>query len=403
MKIVDFSIRRPVTVTMATAAILIFGLISLSNLSLNLLPNITFPTLTIRTEYAGSAPSEVESLVSKPIEEVVGIISGVLRVSSLSRPGLSDVIVEFTWGTNMDLAAIDIREKLDGVILPDDAEKPIILRFDPSLDPIMRISLYGTDDLAALRLLAEEQIKRRLESIEGVASLLVSGGFEEEIRVELEEGKLARLGIPISQIADSLSRENINLTGGALKDGEVTFLVRTLNQFMSLDEISEITVAEKGPAAIRLRDLGRVLRSVKDRRTITRTNGGESVEIAVFKEADTNTVAVASNVRARLGGIIEELKGTFRNINLEIISDQSRFITQSISEVLKTAAWGGALAVIILFFFLKNIRSTLIISLAIPISVIAAFFLMYLSKISLNVMSLGGLALGIGMLVDNSI
>ena len=403
MKIVDFSVKKPVTVAMGTAALVIFGLIAFSNLSVNLLPDITFPTVTIRTEYPGSAPAEVENLISKPIEEAVGVVGGVIRVSSVSRAGLSDVIVEFDWGTNMDFAAIDVREKFDGVGLPKGAERPVLLRFDPSLAPIMRISLYGLHDLASLRLLAEQQIKRRLESIEGVASIIISGGLEEEIHVELEEAKLALLGLPIKQIVERLSSENINLTGGTLKDGEVEFLVRTLNQFASIDEINSIVIAEAGSAVIRLRDIGRAFEANKERRVITRTNGVESVEIAAYKEADTNTVAVAAAVKERLAGLRNDLPAAYSDISIEIISDQSRFISNSIREVLKTALWGGILAVVVLYFFLRNLRSTAIISIAIPISILAAFFLMYLSGISLNLMSLGGLALGIGMLVDNSI
>ena len=403
MLLANFSIKKPVTVVMATAAVIIFGLISWRNLAINLLPNITFPTLTIRTEYTGSAPGEIENLISKPIEEAVGVASGVVRVSSVSRAGLSDVVVEFDWGTKMDFAAIDIREKLDGVSLPRDATKPVLLRFDPSLDPIMRISLYGSDDLVALRLIAEEQLKRRLESIEGVASILISGGLEEEIHVEVQEARLAHLDLSIAQIADRLSRENINLTGGTLKDGEAEFLVRTLNQFVTVEEINDIIVQEKGAAVIKLIDVGRAFKSSKQRSVITRTNTSESVEIAIFKEADTNTVAVAAAVKSRLNPILEELKSTFPAADIEIVSDQSRFISQSIAEVLKAAIWGGALAILVLYFFLKNIRSTIIVGLAIPISIIAAFFLMYVSKISLNIMSLGGLALGVGMLVDNAI
>lgn len=403
MKIVEFATKRPVTITMFTLAILIFGLISFDNLSIDLLPDITFPTLTVRTEYDGSAPGEVENLISKPIEEALGIVSGVSRVSSISRPGLSDVVLEFNWGTNMDFAAIDVREKLDNVNLPRDATKPVLLRFDPSLDPIMKISLYGEKDLVTLRLLAEEDVKRRLENIEGVAAIKISGGLEEEIYVELNEARLAYLGIPVAQVINRLGQENVNLTGGTLKEGEAEYLVRTLNQFTSIEEIADIVVGGGGGATVTLKDVGGVYKSNKERKTITRTNGVESVEIAVFKEADTNTVAVSSAVGERLSEIENDLKNLSYSANLEVISDQAKFIRESIWEVLKTALWGGGLAIFILYLFLRNIRSTGIVGLAIPISVVAAFFLMFASNISLNIMSLGGIALGVGMLVDNSI
>lgn len=403
MKIVGFSIRRPVTVFMLTAAVVIFSLISFSRLSIDLLPDITFPTLTIRTEYAGAAPGEVENLITRPIEEAVGVVTGVTRVSSVSRAGLSDVILEFNWGTNLDFAAIDIRENLDSVSLPREAEKSLLLRFDPSLAPIMRISLHGGEDLTLMRRLAEEEIKRRLESLEGVAFIQVSGGFEEEVQVEIEEARLARLGLPISQVINRLSEENINLTGGSLKEGESEYLVRILNQFINVEEIAGIVVGQKGQAAIRLRDVGTVIKGRKDRTVITRINGLESVELAVFKEAATNTVAVAAAVKERLRELEGELRRDFSRVGLTVILDQSGFIRQSILEVLKTALWGGMLAIIVLYFFLHNLPSTFFIGLAIPISVAAAFFLMFLSRVSLNIMSLGGLALGIGMLVDNSI
>jgi len=411
MRIVDFSIRRPVTVTMLMAAILVFGLISFGKLPINLLPDISYPSLTIRTEYPGTSPQEVESLISKPIEDAVGVVPGAVRVTSVSRAGVSDVTIEFAWNTNMDFAALDVREKLDLVKLPEDAEKPVLLRFDPSLDPIMRIGLTGDESLVALRLIAEDEIKPRLESLAaeseegggGVAAVKVSGGLEEEIHVEVSQAKLASLDIPISQVAQRLAEENVNLTGGNLKDGEAEYLVRTLNEFRRVDEIDDIVIAIKEGRQIRLKDIGSVRKAYKERDVITRINGKESVELAIYKEADANTVAVAKLVRERLKAIERELKRVSSSLNLEIISDQSRFIEQAIDEVLKAAIYGGLLAMGVLYLFLLDWKSTFIVSFAIPLSVVATFFLMYISGISLNIMSLGGLALGIGMLVDNSI
>ncbi len=403
MKIVQFSTRRRVTVTMFVAAAVLFGWVSFDRLAVNLLPDITYPTLTVRTEYPGTAPGEVENLISKPIEEAVGVVNGVVRVSSASRPGNSDVMVEFDWGTNMDFASLDIREKLDLVNLPRDAEKPLLLRFDPSLDPIMRIGIYGNESLVALRLFAEDDIKQELEGLEGVAAIKVNGGLEEEINVEVNTGKLASLQIPITQVADRLSQENVNLAGGLLKDGEAEYIVRTLNQFRSVDEIQDIVIGWKNGAVITLKDVALVKRGHKERNIITKINGQESVEVAVYKEADANTATVAKQVRDKLEDLKLKSKELFPSVNMEVIFDQSRFIEQSISEVLNTAIYGGILAIFVLYLFLKNSRSTGIISLAIPISVVTTFFLMYLFDVSLNIMSLGGLALGIGMLVDNSI
>jgi len=403
MKLVEFSIHRRVTITMFFLATIIFGWIAFNRLSIDLLPNITYPTLTIRTEYPGTAPAEVENLISKPIEEAVGVVNGVIQVSSISRSGVSDVVVEFNWDTNMDFASLNVREKLDRVKLPKDATQPILLRYDPALEPILRIALYGDQNLIALRLLAEEKIKQELESLDGVAAAQVSGGLEEEIHVDVNEAKMAALKIPITLVTNRLSQENINLTGGTLDEGDTQYIVRTLNQFLTADEINDVVIARRGKAVVRLQDIGRAYKSYKDRKVITRVNGHESVEIAIYKEASTNTVAVADRVKKKLAVIQKEIQAVSGNTHLAIVADQSQFIRNSVNDVLSSAIIGGVLAMIILFFFLRNLRSTLIISLAIPISVVSTFFLMYLSHVSLNVMSLGGLALGVGMMVDSAI
>jgi len=384
-------------------ATIIFGWIAFNRLSIDLLPNITYPTLTIRTEYPGTAPAEVENLISKPIEEAVGVVNGVMQVSSISRSGVSDVVVEFNWDTNMDFASLNVREKLDRVKLPKDATQPILLRYDPALEPILRIALYGDQNLIALRLLAEEKIKQELESLDGVAAAQVSGGLEEEIHVDVNEAKMAVLKIPITLVTNRLNQENINLTGGTLDEGDTQYIVRTLNQFLTADEINDVVIARRGNAVVRLRDIGHAYKSYKDRKVITRVNGHESVEIAIYKEASTNTVAVADRVKKKLAGIQKELQAVSGNTHLAIVADQSQFIRNSVNDVLSSAVIGGILAMIILFFFLRNLRSTLIISLAIPISIVSTFFLMYVSHVSLNVMSLGGLALGVGMMVDSAI
>ena len=400
MKIVDFSIQRRVTVTMFMVAAIIFGYVGFTRLPINLLPDITYPTLTVRTEYPGAAPVEVERLVSEPVEGVVGVVPNVVKVSSISRPGVSDVVVEFGWGTNMDFAALDVREKLDLVNLPRDARKPVLLRFDPSLDPIMRVGVSGDVSLTALRLNAEEDIKPELESLDGVAAVKVSGGMEEEIHVDLQVGKLASLDIPVTQVTTRLGQENVNLTGGALRDGEAEYLVRTLNEFKTVDEIQDIVVGERNGAVVTLGDVGVVSRGSKDRDVITRINGKEAVEIAIYKEGDANAVGVANRVKEQLAHL--QASGE-TSAKLEVVFDQSKFIQQAGDEV-KHAAWeGGILALAILYFFLKDVKSTLIISTSIPISVMMTFFVMYITGISLNTMSLGGLALGVGMVVDDAI
>ena len=403
MKIVGFSIRRPVTVTMLFVAIAVFGGISYGRLALNLLPEISYPTLTIRTNYEGTAPAEVETLITETVENAVSVANNVIRVSSISKPEVSDVILEFSWRTNMDFAALDVREKLDVLQLPLDADKPILLRYDPSTDPIMRVSVSGSSDLSGIRYLSEEFVKSDLESIDGVAAVRISGGFEEEIHVELDEQKLASLGVSIQEVTTRLGQENINLTAGTLQEGESKYLVRTLNEFQDVEEINDVIVAQKNGVPIRLSDLGSAYSGYKERKVITRINGEESVEIAVFKAADANTVTAAAQVRTRLEELEQEYSGKRVPLNFQVVFDQSRFIEHSIDEVLNTALIGGILAIIVLFLFLRSVKSTLIIALSIPLSIVATFFLMYGANISLNIMSLSGLALGIGMLVDNSI
>ena len=403
MKIVKFSINRPVTITMFMVAAIIFGYVAFDRLPINLLPDISYPTLTIRTEYAGTAPGEVENLISKPIEEAVGIISGVVRTSSISRPGISDVILEFDWNTDMDYSSLEVREKLDMLTLPVAAESPILLRFDPSLDPIMRIALAGDESLIALRLFAEERIKQELEPLDGVASVQVSGGLEEEIQINVNEAKLASLAIPVTQVTQRMAEENVNLTGGTLKDGDSEFLVRTLNEFKTVDEMGEIVVGMRNQAPVLLQDVADIKKGNKDRKIITHLNGRESVEIAVYKEADKNTVTVAQNVKNRMASIMDEFKQYDVPLTMTIVNDQSLFIGNSVDEVLNTAIWGGILAILVLYLFLRSVKSTVIIGFTIPISIIVTFFFMYMSNVSLNIMSLGGLALGVGMLVDNAI
>ena len=409
MRIVSLATRRPVTVVVLFVALVMFGLISFRELPVDLLPDLSFPTLTIRTEYPGVAPADVETFVTTSIEDAVGIVSGVVDLSSISRAGLSDVIMEFAWGTDMDFAAIDVREQLAQLALPRAAEEPILLRFDPALDPIMRISVgsaapgaVGVADQAGLRLLAEQSIKQRLESIDGVAAAIVSGGVEEEIQINVDQRRAALLDISLSQIASRLQRENVDVTAGSIADGAAEYIVRVLARFADLEEIGRIVVGEVGDVQIRLQDLAEVRNGYQEQSTITRTNRQPSVEVAIHKEAAANTVAVAVAVRARLAEVAEELAGVV-DVELRVVADQSRFIEQSIRDVIQAAVLGGVLAIAVLYLFLRRLRSTLMVGLAIPISVIASFFLMFLGGVSLNIMSLGGLALGIGMLVDSSI
>ncbi len=414
MKLIEVSIRRRVTIAMFTLAILIFGMVSFSRLKVNLLPDLTYPTLTIRTEYTGAAPAEIENLISKPIEEALGVVKNVQQVRSISRSGQSDVLLEFDWGTNMDYASLDVREKLDALILPLDVPRPVILRFDPSLDPILRLGLartvadsteatanvFNAEALKYLRRFADEEVKKELESALGVAAVKVSGGLEDEIQVLVDQARLAQLKLPIERISNILRAENVNLSGGRLEEGSHQFLVRTLNQFQTVEEIGNVIIANREGRIIYLKDVAMVQHGYKERQAIIRIDSEEAVDIAIYKEGDANTVAVAREIERRLSRVREILPD---DLTLVEIYNQATFINQAVQEVINAGAIGGLLAILILFLFLRSVWATAIISISIPVSVIATFNLMYGADLTLNIMSLGGIALGIGMLLDNSI
>lgn len=430
----EFTTKKPVAIIMIALGIAVFGFVSLKRLSWDLMPEISYPTFTIRTEYPGAAPEEVENIVSRPLEEQLGLIKNLISLTSVSRPEQSDIILEFTWDVNLDRAAQEIREKIDQTYLDRAVERPMILRYDPSLDPILRIGIVSDIPLIDLRELVEDEIARELESIPGVAAARVKGGLEKEILVKLDEEKLAITQIAFDDVTRRLTQENINLAGGNIKEGETEYIVRTLNEFRSMREIEDIIIAKKGNVAIRLKDIAEISYSHKERKVITRVNKKESIEINIFKEADANIVAVSQMVKDKLFGTPEQRefvktlkkkkstgKKSFaeklkekemtaflshrlpENISYNILTDQSIFIENSINEVRNTAVLGGIFAIIILYLFLQNFSTTLIVAVSIPLSIIATFAPLSFFEVSLNIMSLGGLALGIGMLVDNSI
>lgn len=421
MRLVRLATRRRVTIAMITLGVLLFGLVSLSRLDISLLPDLSYPTLTVRTDYTGAAPAEIENLITRPIEEVVGVVRGVRQVSSISRPGQSDVTLQFAWGTNMDHAALDVRERLERLTLPLQADRPLLLRFDPSTEPVMRYALArgGEDDAAEerrilppddngetapelriLRRYAEEQLKKDMESIAGVAAITVSGGLEDQIQVLLDQHRLSQLGLSAEQIAQRLTAENVNLSGGRLEEGSRQFLVRTINEFESVEQIAGVIIGNRNGAPIYLDDIAEVREGWREREAITRVNGEEMVELAIYREGDANIVAVARAVEQRLAALRADLPA---DLSLTRVYDQSVFIRNAIVQVIQAALLGGLLAIGVLYLFLKNLRATVIIGVAIPVSVIATFAAMYGGGITLNIMSLGGIALAIGLLVDNAI
>jgi HAE1 family hydrophobic/amphiphilic exporter-1 len=403
----ELATRRRVTIGMLTVTLVLYGLIGLAGLKVNLLPDLSYPTLTVRTDFEGAAPLEVENLISQPVEEAVGVVKNVRKVHSVSRTGQSDVVLEFAWGTDMDMASLEVRDKLDTLQLPLEAKKPLLLRFNPSTDPILRLGLSAAEAgatsevrLKQLRRYADEDLKKRLEPVAGVAAVKVGGGLEDEIDVAIDQHKLARLGIDVNDVITRLRNENVNASGGRIEEGSQRFLVRTLNQFKSLDEMRELLIRIDGGVPIRLKDIAEVNQGHKEREGIVRIDGREAVELAIYKEGDANTVSVADAVKAELARQKERLPA---DAKLSTIEDQSVFIGHALREVKVDALIGGLLAILVIFFFLGDAWSTFIISLSLPVSLIATFFFMDQLHLSLNVMSLGGLALATGMVVDDSI
>ncbi|NYZ62961.1 efflux RND transporter permease subunit [Luteimonas sp. SJ-16] len=449
--LIEFSTRRRVTVWMATISLMLFGLIALTNLKVNLLPDLSYPTLTVRTEYTGAAPAEIETLVSEPVEEAVGVVKGVRKLRSISRTGQSDVVLEFAWGTDMDQASLDVRDKLEALQLPLEVTPPVLLRFNPSTEPVLRLALTtegqgdAVAELTRMRRYADDDLKKKLEPVIGVAAVKVGGGFEDEVQVDLDLQQMARISLPIENVIQRLQQENINLSGGRLDQGTQRYLVRTVNQFQTVDQIGEMLVATQaggddaaasaaqqmaaiaaasgsqavlaaaasvqsasggggttvaGGRAVRLRDIATVSQGFKERESIIRLGGREAVELAIYKEGDANTVSTADAVQARLEAIRKELPADMR---LTVVDDQSKFVRAAIRDVRTDAVIGGTLAILIIFLFLRNGWSTFVVSLSLPVSIVTTFFFMDRFGLSLNVMSLGGLALATGLVVDDSI
>jgi HAE1 family hydrophobic/amphiphilic exporter-1 len=426
MNLVEFATRRRVTVAMVTFTFVLFGVIALFDLKVNLLPDLSYPTLTVRTEYTGAAPTEIETLISQPVEEAVGVVKNLRKLKSISRTGQSDVVLEFAWGTNMDQASLEVRDKLDVLQLPLEAKAPVLLRFNPSTEPVMRLVLAvpakatGNQqaELMRLRRYADNELKKRLEPVDGVAAVKVAGGLEDEVQVMVDADRLAQLNIPANLVIDRLKQENVNISGGRIEEGSERYLVRTVNQFTNLDQMRDLLVTNVNGVPVRLRDVATVTQSYKEREAVIRFKGREAVELAIYKEGDANTVAVADAVRkalrniesagksgppgAKAAPVVEDVYN-IDGILLQTIEDQSKFIKNALHDVKVEAFIGGVLSILIIFFFLRDGWSTFVIGLSLPVSIISTFFFMSRFGLSLNVMSLAGLALATGMVVDDSI
>ena len=401
MNIASFSVRRPVLTIMVFLIVIIIGGVSLSRLSIDLMPDITYPTLSVSTEYENASPEEVEELITRPIEEAMSAVPGVEEVTSVSAEGRSSVRVAFSWGIDLDAAANDIRDRLDRVIghLPDDAERPTLRKFDLAAFPILILGVASNLDPIQIRRIIDNQVKNRIERIPGVASLDIRGGLDREIHVNLNAEKMKALGLPIDQILTRLKDENINLPAGTIEQGSLDVTIRTPGVYNSLNELQNTVVAIRDGVPIQLKEIATVEDAWEKVTRIVRINGKPGVRLSVSKQSGKNTVEVAAGVLKE----IEQINRDIPQLNIISIIDTSDYIKRSITNVGTTILYGGALAIFVLLLFLRNIPSTAVIATTIPISAVATFALMYFGGFTLNLMTLGGLALGVGMLVDNAI
>jgi HAE1 family hydrophobic/amphiphilic exporter-1 len=401
MSIPRTAINRPVTMFMLSAVIILLGAISLVRLPVDLMPDISFPSLTIRVSYVGVGPREIEETIVRPIEQSVAAVAGLEQINSTSSEGQGTVRLNFAYGTNINVAADDVRSRLDRVRgrLPEDADAPVIFKFDSTQFPILWIGVQGDYDAVTLRELAENDLSRRLERVPGVASADVSGGLRRQIRVELSKEKITALDLPVTRVINILRSENQNVPVGEIKEGDMSFLLRSPGQFGSLDDIRGLVVMNKGGVPVYLRDIAEVKDTTEDLRAIVRVNGKPGVRLQVRKQSGENTVEVAEAVRAEIERINRETKG----LKLVITNDSAVFIEQSIGSVREAVMLGSVLVFLVIFTFLRSWRATFIICTSIPISVVGTFALLYFGGYTLNTMTFGGLALGVGMIVDAAI
>lgn len=440
MNLSEFVVHKKVTVVMCTLGLVGLGLIAFTRLPQELFPPITFPQITVITDYTNAAPEEVETLITKPIEEALGSVAGLKRIESTSREGRSAVTVSFNWGQDIDFAALAVREKIDLVKerLPKESEDPTVLKFDPLTRPIMILSVTGPElTPVQMKLYAEKIFKDNLEKIEGVASASISGGVDREVRVEVDQSRLQANHLSLLNVTEAIEKANVSYPAGSIKKGLYEYLIRTVGEFRSVKEIGytvvgtdvvkkmrneETSFVEKGNSGPRdtldslrdevsqqmlekrlvlVRDIADVVDGVAERTSVSRHNGHENIAISIQKQASANTIKVVDSIREGLGLLKEDIAA--RGLHYDIIYDHSQFIRQSLSDLQGDSVSGAVLAFIVLFLSLREVFSALIVTLTLPITVVGTFLLMSMAGITLNTMSLSGLALGAGMIVDTSI
>ncbi|MGI6452573.1 MAG: efflux RND transporter permease subunit [Syntrophomonadaceae bacterium] len=399
--LIEFSVKRPVTIIILVSVVLIMGFFTFSRLAVDLYPEMKFPVAAVITSYQGAGPEEVESQVTEPLEGVLTTLGNLETLQSFSSSGQSVVIVSFKWGTDIDNAALDIREKVGMVesYLPDGVEKPTVFKMDPTMMPILQMGIGGKD-LAQLQSIAEEVIEPRLSRIPEIASVEITGGLQREVRVEVDPVKLENYGLSLSQVNQVLQMENFNTSAGTVEHGGRKYFVRNLQQFEKIDDIRNVAILSPTGNTIFLRDIAEITDGYKDVNQITKMNGISAVGIHCLKQTDANTINACDAVRQEMEKISQELGIDFE---VEYVFDQSLYIKETIDSTKKMMYEGAILAMLVLFLFLRNGRSTVIIFTAIPLSVVATFIIMYFTNYTVNLLTLGGLALGIGRIVDDSI
>ena len=383
--------------------ILVIGFVSLSGLAVDLFPELEFPIAAITASYPGIGPEEIENLVIEPLENIIGTIPNVESINSTARLGGALIIVQFDWGTDMDFATLQIRERIDMIRegLPRDVPLPMVLKFDPRMFPIIQLAISSPEyDLAETKRLAENRIKPRLEPITGIAAVNIEGGLEPEVKITFNKKRLQEYGLSLQNVQQILMAENINLPGGLIHDRNLTLPVRIIGQFQSIQEIESIKIPTQRGGIVPLSAIAHIEEAYKPTTMVSLLNGEGSIGITIQKQTDANTVTVANEVNNVLKKLQAELPET---LSIVPIFDQSLYIKQSIRAVAINMLIGSILAGLILYLFLRNIRSTLIVAISIPISIITTFIMMYFANQTLNLLTLGGLALGVGMMVDNAI
>ncbi|HHV77473.1 MAG TPA: efflux RND transporter permease subunit [Syntrophothermus lipocalidus] len=402
MRLSRFAVHRPVTVAILVGVLIVLGIVAFSRLAVDLYPDIKLPVAAVITTYSGAGPEEVESQVSRSIESIMGTLGNVKEIQSWSAPGSSIVIVRFNWGTDMDFATLNMREKLALIetYLPDGVDKPTVVKMDPTMMPVLQIGVTGGTDLAQLQDLVEDKIKPELERIDGVASVVLTGGLTREVRVDVDPVKIANYGLTMSQITQVLRADNFNLAGGTVNHGDRQLFIRSLQQFENIDDIKNVTVTTPAGANVLLSQVAQITDGYKEAEQYTRVNGKPSIGIHILKQTDANSVKVSEKVRATLQELSKTIPG---GIEVGVVFDQADFINQSMGTIKRSMLEGALLAMLVIYVFLRSLPSTLVIATSIPLSVVATFLLMYFSKMTMNMVTMGGVALAIGRIVDDSI